>query len=207
MQHEYAQRATDVLARRTRLSFLNVHSALLALPRVVDIMGEELHWSHARKRDEIRRAVAFFESMGLPRGSVTRMPAPIPRGLWEKAASCVWGAVTFPLTLVGAAESGIGAKTQPVYKRAKFEPGEMALLKSVFEASAGGADKEVKVQAGKLKEILKEVPGYEEITPGTYEYVLVEAGLKGREVDLHEFLEVRFFPLQCFSGRMLTTYL
>lgn len=46
---EYACTVVDVLARRTRLAFLNVHAAQEALPRVVDVMAEELNWSKARK--------------------------------------------------------------------------------------------------------------------------------------------------------------
>uniref|UniRef100_A0A1I8JMX2 glycerol-3-phosphate dehydrogenase n=1 Tax=Macrostomum lignano TaxID=282301 RepID=A0A1I8JMX2_9PLAT len=43
---EYACRAIDILARRTRLAFTNVHAAAEALPRVVAIMAEELGcWS------------------------------------------------------------------------------------------------------------------------------------------------------------------
>ena len=41
-RHEYAQSAIDVIARRTRLSFLNAQAALEALPTVVDILGEEV---------------------------------------------------------------------------------------------------------------------------------------------------------------------
>jgi glycerol-3-phosphate dehydrogenase len=66
IKSEFAQTAVDVLARRTRLSFLNVQAALEALPRVIDLMGEELKWSAARKELEWVDAVKFLESMGLP---------------------------------------------------------------------------------------------------------------------------------------------
>ena len=45
MRVEYARRALDVVARRTRLAFLNVAAANEALPVIVDIMGRELGWS------------------------------------------------------------------------------------------------------------------------------------------------------------------
>lgn len=51
-RHEYAQTAVDVLARRTRLSFLNAMAALEATPRVIDIMAEELNWDSKRKERE-----------------------------------------------------------------------------------------------------------------------------------------------------------
>ena len=41
---EYAATAVDVIARRLRLSFLNVQAAEEALPVVVQIMGDELGW-------------------------------------------------------------------------------------------------------------------------------------------------------------------
>lgn len=41
---EYARTATDVVARRTRLAFLNVQAADEALPRIVEIMAKELGW-------------------------------------------------------------------------------------------------------------------------------------------------------------------
>ncbi|KAM3072670.1 mitochondrial glycerol-3-phosphate dehydrogenase [Clarireedia jacksonii] len=49
VRHEYAQTAVDVLARRTRLAFLNAQAALEATPKVIDIMAEELNWSSKRK--------------------------------------------------------------------------------------------------------------------------------------------------------------
>lgn len=63
---EYAQTAVDVLARRMRLSFLNVQAALEALPQVIDLMGDELRWSRARKEMEWTVTVKFLETMGLP---------------------------------------------------------------------------------------------------------------------------------------------
>lgn len=52
VRHEYAQTAVDVLARRTRLAFLNAQAALEALPRVIDIMGDELGWKKGRRDRE-----------------------------------------------------------------------------------------------------------------------------------------------------------
>ncbi len=74
VRNEYAQTAVDVIARRTRLAFLNVQAALEALPGVIDIMGEELKWNQQRKDSEWRDSVEFLISMGLPekRVAVTR---------------------------------------------------------------------------------------------------------------------------------------
>ncbi|XP_067629002.1 glycerol-3-phosphate dehydrogenase, mitochondrial isoform X2 [Eurosta solidaginis] len=48
---EYACTAVDMIARRLRLAFLNVQAASEALPVLVDIMGEELHWSKEEKEN------------------------------------------------------------------------------------------------------------------------------------------------------------
>lgn len=52
VRHEYAQTAIDVLARRTRLAFLNAQAALEALPKIIDIMSDELKWDRARQDTE-----------------------------------------------------------------------------------------------------------------------------------------------------------
>ncbi len=49
VRHEYAQTAVDVLARRTRLAFLNVEAALKALPVVIGLMAEKPQWDEKRK--------------------------------------------------------------------------------------------------------------------------------------------------------------
>ena len=67
VRHEYAQTAVDVIARRTRLAFLNAEAALEALPNVIDLMGEELNWSNQRKDMEWKDSLAFLKSMGLPK--------------------------------------------------------------------------------------------------------------------------------------------
>ncbi|KAF7563682.1 hypothetical protein G7046_g466 [Stylonectria norvegica] len=62
---EAACTTADVISRRTRLSFLDVESTLRALPRVIDIVAEELNWSEARKQHEWTETVSFLKSMGL----------------------------------------------------------------------------------------------------------------------------------------------
>lgn len=47
---EYACTAIDMIARRIRLSFLNVQAAQEALPEIVKIMAEELNWSEDEKQ-------------------------------------------------------------------------------------------------------------------------------------------------------------
>lgn len=64
-REEYACTAVDVLARRTRLAFLNAEAAYQALPRVVEIMAEELKWDKARQKKELDNAARFLVTMGL----------------------------------------------------------------------------------------------------------------------------------------------
>lgn len=70
VRHEYAQTAVDVLARRTRLAFLNAQAALEAAPKVIDIMAQELKWDSKRKEVEWVDTVKFLESMGLPKSKL-----------------------------------------------------------------------------------------------------------------------------------------
>lgn len=71
---EAACTAADVISRRTRLAFLDVDAALRALPRVIDVMAEELGWGAPRRAQEWTATVQFLRSMGLEeaRMAVTR---------------------------------------------------------------------------------------------------------------------------------------
>lgn len=62
---EYAQTIVDVIARRTRLSFLDCQSALEAIPKVGSLMQKELNWSSVRKEQEMKDAKEFLKQMGL----------------------------------------------------------------------------------------------------------------------------------------------
>ena len=50
---EYARTVVDVLARRTRLAFLNVQAAQDAVPCIAEIMAKELNWSKSMKQVDI----------------------------------------------------------------------------------------------------------------------------------------------------------
>jgi len=63
---EYAATAVDVIARRLRISFLNVTAAEEALETIVGIMAEELNWSKSEQKKQIKEALDFMErEMGL----------------------------------------------------------------------------------------------------------------------------------------------
>lgn len=61
---EYACTIEDILSRRTRLAFLNRDAAVSALPKVADIMAEELGWSKSVKAEQIAYATQYLAAMG-----------------------------------------------------------------------------------------------------------------------------------------------
>jgi glycerol-3-phosphate dehydrogenase len=65
---EMARTAIDVIARRTRLAFLNANQAADAIHTVVDIMGLELKWDPERKKKEAKAAKEFLKTMGVVSG-------------------------------------------------------------------------------------------------------------------------------------------
>lgn len=191
VRHEYALTAIDVLARRTRLSFLNAQAALDALPHIVDIMADELGWSYSERKKQISKAFQFLGSMGLPSSFMTSafMPEPEPRGMMEHIEKTLWKAGTGVVHVFGFSTT----EGQKLYGRSKFEGGEVAALRNAFISNAHGG--ELKVKTGDILELLKDVTGYSEITKKELNYVLDEAGLKGQgeEVDLDQFIEVSSF--------------
>ncbi|KIX02254.1 uncharacterized protein Z518_08193 [Rhinocladiella mackenziei CBS 650.93] len=105
VRYESAQTAIDILARRTRLSFLNAQAALGALPLVIDIMAEELGWSRARKDLEWADCVSLLGSFGLPhsklgssRQDVVRSEAPSVPHEFDLYARHGKNVIVFPWT-------------------------------------------------------------------------------------------------------------
>ncbi|KZV60872.1 DAO-domain-containing protein [Peniophora sp. CONT] len=120
VRHEYALTATDVVARRMRLAFLNAQAALNALPRVVDIMAAELGWDEKTKEKEYNRASTYLGTMGLQnvRGDDEHVAASLDalKSAFKSKASVIGGEERVPqseiLALVSALKEfkGIGAK-------------------------------------------------------------------------------------------------
>lgn len=63
IRYEYVQTPSDVLARRMRLAFLDHHAAILALPKVSDLMAKELLWSEEKKLSEEKKALDYFDTL------------------------------------------------------------------------------------------------------------------------------------------------
>ena len=188
VRHEYAQTAVDVIARRCRLSFLNVQAALGALPRVVEIMAEDLGWNHSRQRAEIDRATKFLASMGLPPG--TDPPPLKTRSFMEKFRA-----------VVGFAPQGsslartLRAGQEMVYSRAQFEAGEITALQNAFTARVQqypAVEGETHLGRADVISLIKSLNGYEGVSQKDYEYVLAETGFVDKsDFNLDEFVEVR----------------
>ncbi|ORY99790.1 putative glycerol-3-phosphate dehydrogenase [Lobosporangium transversale] len=133
VRREYACTAVDVLARRLRLAFLNVHAALEALPRVVEIMADELKWDQARQLKETEEAKKFLTTMGLPVSPIA-YPTNVPDAVIghpgaignveKREAKGFWG---------GGKSSG-SSVTDSFYSRAQFNPEELAEFHKVFGA-------------------------------------------------------------------------
>jgi glycerol-3-phosphate dehydrogenase len=219
VRHEYAQTAIDVLARRCRLAFLNAQAAYDALPRVVDIMTEELGWNKKRKKQETDAAVAFLQrSMGL---NVSGAGGASETSGWIEWAKAKGG---FVFGWTPKAEIVPRAYT---YSRALFEAGEVESLRRAFEAHVSSSESTrtsigtespsqasaqsnspsgtsgstlmsnnggTRLNIDTIWEALREVPGYERTTEKALLYVLDEAGLaRHLDVDFDEFVEVGNF--------------
>jgi glycerol-3-phosphate dehydrogenase len=173
VRREYACTAVDVLARRLRLAFLNVHAALDALPRVVEIMAEELNWDAARQAKETEDAKAFLTTMGLPVSPIaypTNVPESVaghPVSEGEKVQqTSFWGRMS--------GKSASGNVTDSFYSRAQFNPEELAEFHKVFGAldhdgdgHIDGHDLEevlshldIQVEPQVLKSIIEEVTNF-----------------------------------------------
>ena len=90
---EYACTAIDILARRTRLAFLDVQAAEEALPRIVEIMAKELNWSKSRKQVHSFSVHSTLVNMVLSWGGGGRA---------NTGDDCVWCKLLFFITSIGS---------------------------------------------------------------------------------------------------------
>ena len=66
VRHEWARKAEDIIARRIRLAFLDKQNAIKAVPIVVDLMGDELKWNAAKRKEEKEKCIKSLEHFGGP---------------------------------------------------------------------------------------------------------------------------------------------
>jgi len=191
VHNEYALTAVDFLARRSRLTFLNSNVALDALPRVVEIMGDELGWSKWRRNKEIRDAEIFMESMGVPFG--TRRY----RIGWREWAQdwFIWlyggGRKKDDGTIIAGA-----VRHAAEISRAHFAPGELDRLKGLFTRRAPlPVDGETKrLSVDDVRTLVTEKLSLGWMTEKDVNRVILEV-TKGRNVvDQEEFIHVSVLP-------------
>ena len=187
VRHEYAETAVDVIARRCRLSFLNAQAALGVLPRVVEIMAEDLNWSHSRQQAEIDRATKFLASMGLPPG--IEPPLLRAHSFVEKSRALLG----FTHQVSSEART-LRAAQEMVYSRAQFEAGEITALRDAFAARTQqfpAAEGETHLGRADVITLIKSLKGYEGVSHKDYEYVLTETGFADKsDFNFDEFVEV-----------------
>ena len=188
VRHEYAQTAVDVVARRCRLSFLNAQATLGALPRVVEIMAEDLNWSRSRQQAEIDRATKFLASMGLPPGIE---PPPLKTHSFVEK---LWALIGSTHQASSEART-LRAAQEMVYSRAQFEAGEIAALRDAFIARTQqypAVEDETHLGRADVIGLIKSLKGYEGVSQKDYEYVLTETGFADKSGFIFdEFVEVR----------------
>ena len=63
-RYEMACTVADMLTLRTRLAYLNKEAALLAAPRVADIMAKELHWKSQERNLQLSTAIDLINTFG-----------------------------------------------------------------------------------------------------------------------------------------------
>lgn len=198
-RHEYACTAVDVLARRTRLAFVDAQAALAALPRVIEIMSKELGWSRARQRAEYASGVQFLGSMGLAPGTAVSDSA---HAGWEGARSWrSWFESGFwrLVGLAGVSAPPGASSFKPSYSRTKFDAGEVDALRDLFDRRVASSSRVGRLSKAEIEPALKafthEWPGagYEGFRDADYRYVFAQEGLDDRtDVDVDEFVEVGF---------------
>ncbi|KAL7423798.1 mitochondrial glycerol-3-phosphate dehydrogenase [Cryptotrichosporon argae] len=166
---EFALHATDVVARRTRLSFLNVQATIEALPTIIDIMGEELGWDLKRKEAEFDDAFVFLKSMGLPEGTKLTLSDVVKR--------------RGNIGVLGLAQKEEAA----LFARAQFTPDEVEHLKTQFAAL--DFDHDQKITRADLVAAMQKM-GYASSTERA-DTILAEVdfGRKGA-VDFQDYLDI-----------------
>ncbi|KAF8746714.1 DAO protein, partial [Rhizoctonia solani] len=160
VRNEYAQTATDFLARRSRLAFLNAQAALEALPRVVSVMGDELGWDTARRKREIEHTAEFLVSMGLFNApdqvkslGVNKLVAGI--GATGGITQRIWNAVT------GANSRQTSQTSQGQDGRALFSSEELEALRRGFEQhSTRSPSGTASISLPALHEVVHSLPSY-----------------------------------------------
>lgn len=167
VRREYAATAVDIIARRTRLSFLNSEASLEALPKVIDLMAKELGWNKQRMEKEFQDGTEFLTSMGL---SAKRMEG-------------------YTLDDVRAGRHlAILAIDDDLVARTIFTSDEMKILRSKFRQI--DQDLDGMISADDLTSMMKRL-GYADVPTSTIEAIIheVDSNHDGK-IELANFFDV-----------------
>ncbi|KAF9975888.1 mitochondrial glycerol-3-phosphate dehydrogenase [Actinomortierella ambigua] len=190
VRREFACTAVDVLARRTRLAFLNASAALEALPRVIDIMADELHWSEARKQQEAEDAKQFLTTMGMPVQPIaypTNVPDTVAGVHSEPAAAAAEPVKQGSFWRRTKTADPATGPDSSFYSRAQFNPEELAEFHKVFGELDRDGDGHIDGQD--LEQVLKNLDL--EVDDRVLSHIIEEVDLdKNGAVEFNEFLEV-----------------
>jgi len=64
-RQEYALGVQDVLARRTRLAFIDSEAALGCVEQVASLMAKELRWSRRKEKEEVEEFKRWIKTMNM----------------------------------------------------------------------------------------------------------------------------------------------
>lgn len=198
-QHEYAQTAVDFIARRSRLSFLNAGAALDVLPRVIQLMGDDLGWDSKRRRAEWTKARDFLVSMGLPEQADGEIDA-VKGELGETPIISFAWAYTWPglRHLFGSAASKTPLTPRGLHhSRSLFSVGDLERVKKEF------ADRE-SISRGEVKSLLEDMHLFDEMEDANtvVEGAFYDMGIKqGERIGFEQFWQVRcpLAPQSCLA--------
>ncbi|KDE04235.1 glycerol-3-phosphate dehydrogenase [Microbotryum lychnidis-dioicae p1A1 Lamole] len=166
-RREYAATAVDVIARRTRLSFLNAEAALEALPTVIDIMAKELGWSKAQQNQQFKDAATFLHSMGLKQERLNKL--------------------TLNDVRQGKHKERVEIEDE-VLARTVFSAQELSQLKSKFNEM--DFDKDGKINYKDLSRTMRRL-GFANVSKETVSNIIREVdGNRDGKITLEEFLDM-----------------
>ncbi|MBW0479876.1 hypothetical protein O181_019591 [Austropuccinia psidii MF-1] len=166
VRNEYAVTPVDIIARRTRLAFLNSQAALEVLPRVIDIMSDELGWTNMHKEAAFNHAKQFLLSMGLPTSKIGLTLADVRRGLLRKQT----------------AEEG------QLFSRAMFSPKELMQLRKEFAEL--DTDGDGIITASDLKSALEHL-NFSNVPKETVNAIVSSAEIsQAGSIDFSDFLDM-----------------
>lgn len=183
---EYAATVSDFVARRSRMSFLNVEATVQALPRIIEIMGAEMGWNQQRKEIEFEETVEFLGSMGLTPTRLQSLRALNLDDLAKLVKESGRPGTSFPH--LGSAALDKEDASATTNSRAQFSSEEMSQLRNRFDQLDANSDGKLDVRD--LKEVLKRI-GYENVQDDTVVNILSEVDInKTNGLHFEDFLDV-----------------